>query len=267
MAERLPPDQVAWLYENVPDSKKYIEELTEEFNAAFGLNISQKVMKNRISSRHLRTGAKKRHLTVKKFWTEDKLDWLREHAPGVPRHELTEMWNAAHEEQLEYRQICSAMKNYHIRNGRINETKFKAGVVSYRLPKGTRLSPPTEFKKGHRPHNAAPVGTIRKVKFGLREYRQIKVAEPSKWVMMSRYVWEKENGPLPKGYGIVFIDTNSLNDNIDNLAAMPKKEMAEVCSMLKKVKTTKENFDTVRLLANVNRAKNKAIQKNRRKRL
>lgn len=52
----------------------------------------------------------------------------------------------------------------------------------------------------------------------------IKVAEPSVWTLLARFVWEQVNGPIPVGYGIHHKDENMLNDDIGNLQLVSKAE-------------------------------------------
>jgi hypothetical protein len=43
---------------------------------------------------------------------------------------------------------------------------------------------------------------------------------------LHQYVWEKNNGKIPKGYHIHHVDHNKKNNNIDNLIAISHKEHA-----------------------------------------
>jgi hypothetical protein len=84
-----------------------------------------------------------------------------------------------------------------------------------------------QFVKGPRPERRYPVGTILVRTRSTRNHDQrkfIKIEDPDKWQKYSRYVWEKYNGPIPKGYGVHHIDENSLNDTIDNLQLVSKSE-------------------------------------------
>lgn len=113
-------------------------------------------------------------------------------------------------------------------------TRWKTGQkngVQYQFPKGNipfnkgkkmsnevRLkTEKTQFKKGNKPHNTKPIGTIntRYDKTGI-PYQYIKISD-SNWELYHRHIWEKENGIIPKGYRIHFIDRNTLNCSIDNL--------------------------------------------------
>lgn len=70
-----------------------------------------------------------------------------------------------------------------------------------------------------------PVGTVRirtRHKRGGERRAFIKVAEPNKWVLRARYVWEREHGPIPRGMGIHHKDRDKLNDDPGNLELTSK---------------------------------------------
>lgn len=72
-----------------------------------------------------------------------------------------------------------------------------------------------------------PVGTIRvriRHKRGGERRAFIKVAEPNEWVLLSRWVWEQANGPIPLGKGIHHKDEDKLNDSLENLELVSKAE-------------------------------------------
>lgn len=109
------------------------------------------------------------------------------------------------------------------------EHQFKKGFVP--ANKGKKMPPEvyakcagTMFKKGQNPINHREVGSERIDRDG---YIMIKVAEPNKWKLKHRLVWEQANGPIPKGYNIQFRDGNKLNLDIDNLYMISRKEQFE----------------------------------------
>jgi hypothetical protein len=82
----------------------------------------------------------------------------------------------------------------------------------------------TMFKKGNKPMNTQPIGTIHQRKdTGGKMYLYIKLAD-SKWQLLNRYTWEMHNGPIPKGMVVVYKDGNYLNNDINNLLMITKKE-------------------------------------------
>ena len=82
----------------------------------------------------------------------------------------------------------------------------------------------TMFKKGNKPMNTQPIGTIhqRSDKSG-KMYLYIKLAD-SNWQLLNRYTWEQYHAPIPKGLIVAYKDGNYLNNDIDNLMLLTKKE-------------------------------------------
>jgi len=108
-------------------------------------------------------------------------------------------------------------------------TQFQKGTVPPN--KGQKMSTEvyqkvarTMFKKGSKPVNTQPIGTIHQRKdTGGKMYQYIKLAD-SEWQLLNRYTWEQHNGPIPKGMVVVYKDGNYLNNDINNLLMITKKE-------------------------------------------
>lgn len=79
----------------------------------------------------------------------------------------------------------------------------------------------TMFKKGNL-SNARPIEDERIDKDG---YTYIKVKQPNKWVLKHRWLYEKENEKIPKGYNLIFADGNRQNFNLDNLILVSNSEL------------------------------------------
>jgi hypothetical protein len=45
-----------------------------------------------------------------------------------------------------------------------------------------------------------------------------------RWQRKSRWIWEQANGKIPAGMNIIFLDNNSLNCTLENLAIISKAE-------------------------------------------
>lgn len=114
-----------------------------------------------------------------------------------------------------------------------NGTRFKKGQISHN--KGLKQSEfmsadkiektkATRFKNGLVPHNRVPIGTER---FGKDGFIQIKVADGKlnrNWEQKNRWVWEQNNGPIPKGCVVEFIDEDKTNFELSNLRMVTRKE-------------------------------------------
>ena len=92
----------------------------------------------------------------------------------------------------------------------------------------------TQFRKGERPLNWKPVGTICTDSDG---YRRIKVREPrpgeptgsgnrESWPFLHVYTWEKRHGPLPVGHVVCFKDGDRSNCALKNLERISRAELA-----------------------------------------
>ena len=83
---------------------------------------------------------------------------------------------------------------------------------------------PTMFKKGNKPANTKPVGTINvRADSSGRLYQYIKIKD-SHWELLQRHVWTKANGEIPRGSVVIFLDGNYLNCDISNLQVISRRE-------------------------------------------
>ena len=141
---------------------------------------------------------------VKHFWTHEQKEYLKEITPGKSRKEIKELVNVKFNLNLNLSQINNAMV--------IN--KIKTGVDS-KFKKGYKAG--THKRKGP----SKPVGTEKTCVDG---YIKIKISE-NEWKHKHQYVWEQYHGEIPKGHNIIFLDKNKNNFDINNLAAVSKKEL------------------------------------------
>ena len=118
-------------------------------------------------------------------------------------------------------------------SGRIIEpsvaNQFKPGHTPHY--KGKQISAeiyekvaPTMFKRGNKPHNTKPNGTInlRADKTG-RFYQYIKIKD-CQWELLQRHVWTQANGEIPPGSVVIFLDGNYLNCELNNLQVISRRE-------------------------------------------
>jgi hypothetical protein len=82
----------------------------------------------------------------------------------------------------------------------------------------------SQFKKGHQPHNHKTVASERIDEDG---YTYIKIAEPRKWVLKHRHIYEQHHGKLEPHMIVTFIDKDIGNFAIENLEAITKVENME----------------------------------------
>lgn len=157
-------------------------------------------------------------------FTPEEISYLRAQYPKLSQKELTQEFNRHFGLDLQITQIKACLKNHRIKSGRTGWFE-KGRVPANKGKKG--ISYPgmeaTQFKKGQKPINHRPVGSER---VNVQGYVEIKVAEPSKWRLKHQVVWEKHNGPIPKGFGILFKDGNGQNVELDNLMLITKAQRA-----------------------------------------
>lgn len=84
----------------------------------------------------------------------------------------------------------------------------------------------TTFRKGDVPHNVQPLGSI-SIMSGYWVMKVTNVGnQHQKWKFLHRLLWEKENGPIPKGMNVVFRNGDRNDIRMENLMLMNNKEMA-----------------------------------------
>lgn len=134
--------------------------------------------------------------------------------------------------------------------------RFKPGNIP--ANKGNKMNAdlyekckPTMFKKGNRPHNWKPDGSIveRADKTG-KIYLYYKIKD-NDWILYHHKIWKDAHGDVPDGYVIRFKDGNSLNCILENL---------EIISMIDNMeKNTIQRFPSE--LQQIIKLKSKLIKK------
>ena len=132
--------------------------------------------------------------------------------------------------------------------------RFKKGSIPPN--KGKKMSPEiyekvkeTMFKKGNSPVNHREVGSER---INVDGYIEIKVAEPNRWRLKHRLIWEQHNGIIPEGCNVQFKNHNTLDCRIENLYLISKSEQMRNENSLM-ARYPKELRDVIRLKGVVKR--------------
>ena len=141
--------------------------------------------------------------------------------------------------------------------------RFKKGSLPPN--KGKKMSPEvyekvkeTMFKKGNSPVNHREVGSER---INVDGYIEIKVAEPNRWRLKHRIIWEQINGEIPKGYNVQFKNHNTQDCRIENLYIISKAEQMRTENSLV-ARYPKEVQEVIRLKGVVNRVIHKREKNN-----
>lgn len=168
---------------------------------------------------------------AKRLLTEEQEKFICLNVKGKGNEELTELVNKKFNLNLSRQQIKTWKNNHNVTSGLTGY--FPKGHVP--INKGTKGmfnvgGNKTSFKKGHQPTNYKPVGTER---IDSKEgYIIIKVQDEGpwekRWRQKHRVVWEKENGPIPKGHVLIFLDQDKTNCSLDNLRLITQNQNARL---------------------------------------
>ena len=177
---------------------------------------------------------------------------------GRYNQELADLFNQKFNTNITSRTIKSYKANNKLNSGLSG--KFRKGQAPHnkgkKMPKEVyEKVKHTMFAKGNVPPNHRPVGSERISKDG---YIEVKVAEPNKWRLKQRVVYEEAKGKIPEGCPIIFLDGNKRNFDIDNLRCVTRSELLYLnCNGLN---NSNEITETGILMARLDRAKNKKKQ-------
>lgn len=159
-------------------------------------------------------------------YSEAELSWIETHQVGISRKDLALKFNATFKRELSADNLGGLCKRKKWENGL--DTVFTKDQVSWNKgTKGLTGRNRTSFKKGQVPHNHKPIGHEYKNTQG---YIMIKVAEPRKFELKHRHVWQQANGTIPARHVIRFLDNDRANCSLDNLICVPVEVNGKVNS-------------------------------------
>lgn len=206
-----------------------------------------------------------------RIFNDEQAEYVVSIVKGRPTAEVAEMVNEKYGLNITSKQIYSWKKNHKTPSG--YDTRFRRGHVC--LTKGVKWSewmPPesqersrqTTFKKGNRPANYLPVGTI-VCRPNSGGYLYIKVSDsPAKWRLYQHVVWEENFGPIPEGHKITFRDKDIHNCSPENLIAVSDAAIAIAnfkIGMTPDAEINEAIYATAELLSKINGIKKKKENK------
>lgn len=196
-------------------------EVTEMLNAKFGTSYT----KSQIAGVRKRLGLPVGKVFQKKLLTYEQHQYFLNNHQGKMAHIFAEELNKKFGLTLTGQQIKSYRNNNNLYSGLTGH--FEKGHFPHNKGKKYPNMPPNsgQFQKGNKPPNWVPVGTVRYTTDG---YPKRKIAEPNIWEHCQRAEWKTHNGPIPKGYSVVFLDGDKTNWDISNLACLSKNEVARL---------------------------------------
>lgn len=165
-------------------------------------------------------------------YTEEMHLFIKNNYLGVKNKDLAQRFNEKFGTNISASGISSYKKRYGYLSG--IDGKFKKGHKThnkgikqseYMSPEAIKKTKATRFKKGNMPSSHRPKGSVRLNKDG---YYEIKYAEPNKWKLMARFVWQEHNGAIPKSCVILHKNGDKTDDSIENLVLLKRSELVRL---------------------------------------
>lgn len=253
-------------------------ELAVKVNEAFGTRFTASSLKAYRGNHGIRNYQKQ--LSREEYWKyqtrypQGMYEFIRDHSWGVSSKEMAEMVN----EKFGTNFTQTMMKQFRQRHG------IKSGLTGWyqrgHAPgnKGKKLEEyvgeeraaeikkrisATQFKKGERPVNEMPVGSIVVISDGYKlRKKQMTGSLWERWEFLHRAVWVEHYGPIPEDKMVSFRDSNPLNCDIENLMLISRSENAKINRRGLRF----EDPDLTDAAVQMIRLENAIIEKKRRKR-
>lgn len=199
-------------------------------------------------------------------WTPQQDDWLRELYPETNNQLIAKMMGRKYA-SIKNRATALGLKKSPEYLEREKPGCFKPGQKSWN--KGLSYQPggrikDSQYRKGSKPHNTIPVGTEVVDSYGYRK-RKVRDDAPvgkayQNWRFVHVLVWEKHNGPLPRGHVVRFRDGDQANTDPGNLVAVSRAENAVINKLYQAHDLPAEGFDVM-----LNLARLKILEKQRKR--
>jgi hypothetical protein len=215
-------EQQQFIAENVKGTTT--KELTRLFNEKFKIDITESAMKAYKTNHKLKSGTPKHKAAGKAtdLYSEEVRNFIGDHYKGTGHKDMAELLNNTFGISFTKEQVKGYYGRFNLDSGLTGQ--FPKGNIPFNKgKKGIGGWEPTQFKKGQAPVNYRPVGSERTNVDG---YVEIKVADPNKWRLKHQVIWESVNGPIPKGYAVIFGNSNTSNLDINNLILVTRGQLA-----------------------------------------
>lgn len=236
MIYRYPPEVHEFVKKWSPKLRD--EDLAEACNKELGTSFTAKSMKSFRGNHGYRNGQKQwtreEYLKYQKHYPQGMYEFVRDNSWGVPSKDMAEMVN----EKFGTNYTPTMMKQFRQRFGiRSGVTGwFQKGrspgnkgrkMSEFASPEALERSRATQFKKGDRPINELPLGTVVENSYGyLIRKKQMTGSLWERWEFLHRAVWIEHNGPIPEDMVVSFKDNNKQNCDISNLMLITRGENA-----------------------------------------
>lgn len=206
---------------------RFNSDIADLFNAKFETSVTEGQIKSFKSNHRIKSNVPKRRRTnPDSLFSKEQVDFIAEKVKGLSNQKLADLVNETFNLSITAKQMKTWKQNHGLSSG----LKGSEGIAPPN--KGTKGlynvgGNKTSFKPEQIPHNYKPVGTERIDRDG---YTLIKVSDKGawhkRWKLKHRVVWEKENGPIPRGHALLFADGNKQNITLENLILVSRKQLA-----------------------------------------
>jgi hypothetical protein len=250
-------------------------EVTRLFNERFGMSVTEKAVKTLLTKNGLRNNHGRGVLREeRRKYLPHHIRFLKGVVKGRSYAEIAGLFNGEFGFAISVNAMGSLLKKYNLKNGR--DCRIKLGNVPPNKGRKGYCSPGSEkgwFKPGNKPFNTMPLGSERISACG---YVEVKYSEKSgspknRWKGKHVLIWEKANGPVPKGCVVIFADGNRRNFKLKNLVLVSRKELAVLNHMRmlssKNGDVTKTSVLIARLKVLISERKRGALEARSRKKL
>lgn len=146
-------------------------------------------------------------------------------------------------------------KESHYKKGHVPANTGKK-LEEFMSPETIKKFRSNQFKKGTIPPNTCKEdGTIRvrKISNSNRKYKWIRISLAN-WKLYHHHLWETQNGPVPEGHCLWFINGDSLDVRLENLELITNEEKMRRNSL---VNYPEDIQDIIRLKGQISRQINK----------
>lgn len=192
-----------WIREHFTDVST-TKELCELYNKTFGTGIIYRTFQSHCN-RELKLNEIRKSINE---YTEEMDSWLEEHY---------------------YSEGSYCFNDF---NKKFHQNRSHKAILTHCKRKGFRVNLMVAnehtYKNAKREHE---IGDIWVRTNGNQVYKVIKIAKVFRDTnasvkKLSHYVWEQEHGPIPKGHKIIFLNNDSLDCRLENLACVPTHYLA-----------------------------------------
>jgi hypothetical protein len=237
-------------------------EVTLLFNERFGFSATESAIKALVGKNGLGNNHGSGVLRVeRRKYLPHHIRFLKGIVKGRSYAEITRIFNREFGFTVSVKALSAFLKKHNLKNGL--DGRFHPGQIPHNKGRKGYCSPGSEkgwFRPGHPGYKwkEKPVGSERVNADG---YVEVKYSDKPcttaqqrqrRWKGKHILVWEKANGPVPKGHAVIFVDGNRRNFKLKNLALVSRKELAVLnhAGML-----SSKNEDITKLSVNIARLK------------